>query len=471
MDSQRIREFVDKAWEERIVPSLVDYIRIPCKSPAFDPDWEANGELDRAVAHAVSFCEAEGVAGMEISVHKKAGRTPLLLLEIEGQVDDTVLLYGHLDKQPEMEGWDADKAPFEPLLKDGRLYGRGGADDGYAVYGALAAIRAIQEQGIPHARCVVVIECCEESGSYDLPPWLDELQERIGKPSLVICLDSGAGNYEQLWCTNSLRGMVAGDLEVSILNEGVHSGDASGVVPSSFRIARMLLDRIENVETGEILLPEFHVSIPEDREEEAQAAAKALGAEHFGRFPFVEGAAPEEDDNAELILLRTWMPALSVISAKGLPSLESGGNVLRPSTTLRLSIRTPPTCDPLRAEEALTEALTAEPPYGARVRFVPENRCEGWNAPRSAAWLQEALDASSREQFGKGVVHMGEGGSIPFMGLLGEKFPEAQFCVTGVLGPGSNAHGPNEFLDIAMGKKVTACMAELLVAHATRAGA
>ncbi|MCB1742705.1 MAG: M20/M25/M40 family metallo-hydrolase, partial [Gammaproteobacteria bacterium] len=383
---------------------------------------------------------------------------------------DTVLLYGHLDKQPEMTGWRDDLGPWKPVLRDGRLYGRGGADDGYALYASLTAIMALAEQSLPHARCVVIIEACEESGSYDLPHYIDALSDRIGNPSLVVCLDSGCGNYDQLWCTTSLRGMTSGTLRVEILDEGVHSGDASGVVPSSFRIVRMLLSRLEDEASGRLLDPVFHAPIPEQRKQQAAIAAQVLGSEVYAKFPLTPGARPMHNDLVELVLNRTWRPTLSVTGADGFPSVRDAGNVLRPASAFKLSVRLPPTVDPEHANQRLEEILEQDPPYGARVSFEAEAAGAGWNAPALSDWLDAAAQSASQTYFGRQCVYMGEGGSIPFMGMLGEKFPKAQFLITGVLGPHSNAHGPNEFLDIATGKRLTACVAHVLHQHWLRTG-
>lgn len=465
MDSKTLREFVETTWDESIVPALVDYIRIPNKSPLFDPDWEANGHMQRAVELIHGWCARREIEGLSIEIHELEGRTPVLFMEIPGATEDTVLLYGHLDKQPEMIGWEDGLGPWEPVLRGDKLYGRGGADDGYSAFASLTAIEALQRQGIPHARCVVLIEACEESGSYDLPAHIDALADRIGEPDLVICLDSGAGNYDQMWCTTSLRGLVIGELSVNVLNEGVHSGDASGVVPSSFRVARSLLSRFEDAETGRVFPDEFNVEIPEARIEQARTAARVLGDTVRTRFPFAGDTHAVGGDTVELILNRTWRPALSVTGAAGLPPLRDAGNVLRPSTSLKLSLRVPPTCDVDRASRRLKELLTTDPPYGARVEFAMQEGGPGWEAPPVADWVARAADSASREYFGREVVYMGEGGSIPFMGMLGEKFPEAQFLITGVLGPASNAHGPNEFLHVPCGKKLTCCVSHVVAEH------
>ena len=465
MDTEHTGRMVDEAWDEDIVPRLVEYIRIPNKSPMFDADWQANGYMDAATELLADWARKQPIQGMRVEVVRIEGRTPLIFIEIDGQGSDCVLLYGHLDKQPEMTGWADDLGPWTPVIKGDKLYGRGGADDGYAIFGSLTAIRAVQAQGLPHARCVVLIEACEESGSYDLPAYVDHLADRIGKPSLVVCLDSGCANYDQLWCTTSLRGLAGGNLRVKVLTEGVHSGDASGIVPSSFRVLRHLLSRLEDEATGEILVQDLHVDIPEERVQQARRAVQVLGDDVFDKFPFLPGMRPMADDLTEMVLNRTWRPMLSITGVDGLPDLSSAGNVLRPYTAVKLSLRLPPTLNPRVASERLRQLLTEDPPYGAEVEFEVEKSSAGWNAPTLAPWLEHAIDHASQEFFGAPAMYMGEGGTIPFMGMLGEKFPGAQFMITGVLGPHSNAHGPNEFLHIPTGKRVTKVVARVLVEH------
>lgn len=469
MDASKIDAYVSQKWDDDIVPQLVEYIRIPNKSPMFDADWQAHGYMDQAVALMEAWARAQQVPGMHVEVVRLQDRTPLIYIDIpasgEPVGDDCVLLYGHLDKQPEMTGWDDDLGPWLPVLRDDKLYGRGGADDGYAIFGSLTAVLALQAQGAPHARCVVLIEACEESGSYDLPAYVDHLAERIGKPSLVVCLDSGCGNYEQLWCTTSLRGLAGGNLRVDVLREGVHSGDASGIVPSSFRVLRQLLSRVEDENTGKVKLDGLFVEIPEERQAQAAKVAEVLGDEVWSKFPFMDGMQPMASDNTQRILNRTWRPALSLTGMDGMPPLSSAGNVLRPYTAVKLSMRIPPTLDGKTGGELLRDALLKDAPSGAKVSFELEKSSTGWNAPAMSPWLERAIDTASQEFFGKPAMYMGEGGTIPFMGMLGEKFPGAQFMITGVLGPHSNAHGPNEFLHIPMGKKVTASVARVLTEH------
>lgn len=466
-----LRKFTDTIWNDEIVPTLVDYIRIPNKSPMFEPDWEKLGHMEKAVQLLVGWAEKKltQLPGAKLTVERLPGRTPLIFIEVPGaRNDETVLLYGHLDKQPEMTGWAEGKGPWIPVLEGDKLYGRGGADDGYAMFGALAALLALKAQNAPHARAVIVIEASEESGSPDLPFYIEALADRIGSPSLVVCLDSGCGDYDRLWLTTSLRGLVGGTLRVDVLEEGVHSGDASGIVPSSFRVLRQLLSRLENIETGEVLVEDLRAPIPPERAAQAKVAADALGDEVFAKFPFVKGMRPAVSDRAELVLHRTWRPALSVTGLAGAPAPGNAGNVLRPFTEAKLSMRLPPTVDAVMASKRMKEILEKDPPYGARVSFYYEEPGTGWNAPKTAPWLEAALEDASHASWGKPMAMMGEGGSIPFMAMLGKRYPEAQFVVTGVLGPHSNAHGPNEFLHVPTGKRVTEVVARALAAHAER---
>ena len=472
MDTASLKRFVDTLWEDEIVPQLTEYIRIPNKSPMFDPAWATNGYMDDAVKLMERWARSKlpALKGATVEVVRLPNRTPVILIDVPaangGRQDDTVILYGHLDKQPEFVGWADGLGPWTPVRKGDRLYGRGGADDGYAMFGSLAGLLALREQKAPQSRCVLLIEASEESGSNDLPAYVDHLKDRLGFPSLVICLDSGCGNYEQLWLTTSLRGLAGGNLKVQVLDEGVHSGDAAGIVASSFRILRQVLSRLEDEATGRIKPEAFHVEIPKQRVEQARAVARTLGTAVYDKFPFVEGMRPVTDDLTELVLNRTWRPQLTITGADGLPPLAQAGNVLRSFTAVKVSLRLPPTLDANKAGPALRKLFEADPPYGARVVFETEKCGTGWNAPQLSPWLEQAVAQASEHYFGAPAAHMGEGGSIPFMGMLGEKFPAAQFLITGVLGPHSNAHGPNEFLHIPTGKRVSMVVADIVARHA-----
>lgn len=465
MNAEQNSTYINDLWDRSIIPTLMEYIKIPNKSPQFDSAWEQHGFMDQAVMLLSNWCKDHAINDMTLEVVKLAGRTPVIFIDIPGNHDDTILLYGHLDKQPEMTGWDEGLHPWTPVLRGDKLYGRGSADDGYATFASLAAIKSLREQHIPHARCVILIEACEESGSFDLPYYIDALQDRIGSPSLVICLDSGCGNYEQLWLTTSLRGLLGGTLRINVLTQGVHSGLGSGIVPSCFRVLRQLLDRVENDTNSDILLSDLHVDIPTERLEQAEKAAAVLGESVFKDLPFAKGVQPDSPSIAELILRRTWKPALSVIGCDGIPAIENAGNVTLPTLSVKLSMRLPPTCQTENAALSLKTLLEKNPPNLAHVQFDINDTGPGWNAPALKPWLAESAKRASLTYFGKEAIYMGEGGSIPFMGMLGKKFPHAQFLITGLLGPGSNAHGPNEFLHIPTGKKLTACVAQVIADH------
>jgi acetylornithine deacetylase/succinyl-diaminopimelate desuccinylase-like protein len=468
MDNKKAAEFVNNMWDDSIIPEIAEYIKVPNKSPHFDPDWEAHGHMETAVEMLEAWCKTQPIKDMTIEVVRIEGRTPLLFIDIPGQSDEVVLLYGHYDKQPEFSGWDEDLDPWTPVIKDGKLYGRGGADDGYATFGSLTAIRALQEQGIPHAHCVVLVEGCEESGSFDLPYYIDLLEDRIGSPDLVVCLDAECGNYDQLWCTTSLRGNLTGTLRVDVLSEGVHSGSASGVVPSSFRTARHLISRVEDEASGQIKTEALHADIPEQRLEQAKLAAETLQDLVYEKFPWaVENPQPSEP-HVELLLNNTWRPTLAVTGQDGMPDLVNAGNVLLPYTVLKLSFRLPPTVNAEDAAAAVKEVLEANTPPLVKVEFDADSSMAGWNAPAIAEWLEASMQKASDAFFGKPSMYMGTGGTIPFMGMLGERFPEAQFLITGLLGPKSNAHGPNEFLHIETGKRLTCCVAQVLEDHFER---
>ena len=469
-------------WDDDIVRQLTDYIRIPAKSPSFDGDWAAHGYIDTVLRNAAAWVEAQKVEGLQLEIVRLPGRTPALFFEIDATqagANQTVLMYGHLDKQPEFTGWRNDLGPWTPKYEDGKLYGRGGADDGYAVYASIAAVQALKRQKVPHPRIVGLIETCEESGSYDLLPYVDALRTRLGDVGLVICLDSGAGNYDQLWLTTSLRGMAGGTLKVEVLTEGVHSGDASGLVPSSFRILRQVLDRLEDSKTGRLLPASFHCEVPPERLAQAQATADILGDEIYQRFPWAHYdcggstafALPTTTDPVQALLNRTWSPTLSVTGADGFPALKDAGNVLRPYTAFKLSLRLPPLVDAARAVQELKALLEDNAPYQAKVTFSGAGGATGWNAPDTAPWFEQALNQASQAHFGASCGYIGQGGTIPLMNMLSQSFPKAQMMVCGVLGPRSNAHGPNEFLHVPYAKRLTAAVAQVIASMPSAATA
>ena len=485
LDSQAAAALVEQRWRSSIIPELQRYIAVPAKSPAFDPAWAAHGHLEAVLRQAAEWVQAQRIEGLQLEIVRLQNpdgepRTPVLFFEIPASSGrdgspapasgETVLMYGHLDKQPEFDGWRSGLGPWTPKIIDDKLYGRGGADDGYAVYASIAAVQALKAQGAAHPRIVGLIETCEESGSHDLLPYVDALKARLGQVGLVICLDSGAGNYDQLWLTTSLRGVASGVLKVEVLTEGIHSGDSSGLVPSSFRIMRQLFDRLEDSASGELLPRAFHCEIPALRLEQARATAAILGDEVWQRFPWAHHdcggsggfTLPTTTDPVEALLRRTWRPTLSVTGADGFPSLANAGNVLRPWSAFKLSLRLPPTVDAAQAVRQLKSLLEDNAPYQAKVTFEPEGAATGWDAPATSDWFEQALQAASQAHYGAPCATIGQGGTIPLMNMLSRGFPQAQMMVCGVLGPRSNAHGPNEFLHLPYAQRLTAAVAEVI---------
>ena len=447
---------IDAAWEERIIPALCEYTRIPCLSPAFDPDWAERGALVEA-AELLQAWVREQDGALQTDIVQLPGRTPVLLID-NGKAGDPIVVYGHMDKQPPLGEWRAGLGPYEPVREGDLIYGRGTADDGYSTF---AAVTGLLEAGGGHGRVLVLIEASEESGSPDLAAYLAHLAARIGTPRLVVCLDSGGLSYDRLWLTSSLRGNLVVTVTVEVLTEGIHSGQGGGVVPSSFRIMRRILSAVEDEADGRILLPELlGAGIPDAH----RANLATLAAEFPGSAaPVVEGLHLLGSDPVARLAARTWGAALEVTGADGLPKPRDAGNVLRPSTTLKLSLRLPPDVDAQAACDALISAIRTD--EGAHVTIDVNGVAQGWVAPPLDAGITATLARVSKERFGREPGAVGEGGSIPFLADLQRGFPGTQFVATGVLGPHSNAHGPNESLHIPMAKAVTHAVAELLREH------
>ena len=447
---------IDAAWEERILPVLSDYTRIPCLSPAFDPDWAERGAI-AAAAELLRDWVRDQDRTLTAEIVQLPGRTPVLLVD-NGGTGDPIVIYGHMDKQPPLGEWRQGLGPYEPVREGDLLYGRGTADDGYSTF---AAVTALVEAGGGHGRVLVLVEASEESGSPDLGAYLEHLAPRIGTPRLVLCLDSGGLSYDRLWLTTSLRGMLIVTVTVDVLTEGIHSGQGGGVVPSSFRILRRILSRIEDEADGRILLPELlGAGMPDAHRKNLDELAVEFPD---SGYPVVDGLHLLGADARARLAARTWGAALEVVGADGLPKPRDAGSVLRPSTTLKLALRLPPDVDAQAACDALISAIRTD--EGAHVTIDVVGMAQGWVAPPLDADVAATLDRVSKERFGRAAGAVGEGGSIPFLADLQKGFPGVQFVATGVLGPHSNAHGPNESLHIPTAKAVTHLVAELLKAN------
>jgi acetylornithine deacetylase/succinyl-diaminopimelate desuccinylase-like protein len=469
LDPVATRSTVDEYWERGALDVLSDYVTIPCLSPDFDPDWESNGEMMKAAALLADWARSRPLGDHAVEIVTLPGRTPCLLVEVGAspgrEGGRPALIYGHLDKQPPLGEWREGLGPYMPVREGDRLYGRGSVDDGYALFAAIGALETLSRAEVAHGRVLVLIESSEESASEDLAAYLEDLEPRFGDLALICCLDSGGPSYDRLWTTTSLRGLVDAVLRIEVLTDAIHSGIGAGVVPSSFRVLRELLDRIDDTATGDVRLQQAWVDIPPERAKEMDALAES-GLSEVQSLPIVDGLRLEADDVRGLIERGTWHAGLEVTGADGLPRIVDAGNLYRAQTTVKLSLRIPPTADASAVAAALERTLTTDPPQGARVTFTPGHAAQGWSAPAIAPWLAEAVAEASESYYGQTPCGYGVGGSIPFMAALGVKYANAQFFSTGALGADSNAHGINESLHIPTVKSLTASIAEVLAAFA-----
>lgn len=464
--NNQIRDFVHKEIDENLIPNLKKFIEIPNVSRAYDENWDTNGLQQKAVKFCYDWALEQSIKGLDLKIIEREGLTPLLLGTVAPSKEENkknIFMYGHIDKQPPLtENWSEGLHPYKPVIRDGKLYGRGAGDDGYAFFMSVLLVKAYQTLGIEHPRVVLFFETDEESGSKDLMYYVDEFKDVIGKPDIILCLDSGALSYDSINITTSLRGMCSFTFRVSVLSEGVHSGDASGVTPSVFRIARQLLERVESVKTGEVV-SDFHVNIPSDKYTQAEKVIKIVGKGKESEFPFLEGVKTTEEDAFRNYLNRTWKPQLTVIGVSGLPECKVAGNVCHPYVDFKISLRLPPTLDGQTAINMLKDIIVKDPPYNAKVEILSPIFGNGWNCNTYSDKFLKNLNELSLKEFGKEAMLIGEGGSIPFVGEFQKKFNDAVFMVTGILGPKTNAHGPDEFLPIEFLKHVATVIGQLIV--------
>jgi len=455
----------DEIWEDSILPSLSEFIEIKALSPLFEPKWAEIGELDKTIDLFCNWLDDQGILGMKYETHRIDGKSPVLLVTVDGTGPGEVIFYSHLDKQPSKpELWSDGLHPLKAVRRDPWLYGRGTIDDGYGGYLCATSVRLLQEAGIPHPRCTFLIETCEESGSFDLPPYLDALTGELGNPDMIVVMDSGGPDYDHIWMTEALRGLVSGTLSVKVSHEGIHSGNSGGSIPSSFRIIRELLDRVEDSKTGEVLIPEMHVEIGEDVQDKAKALAEVVGGSIWEQFPTVDTLVPVASTTEEMIIAMNWEPTLCVIGVDGIPPVQVAGNVLRTNTDLKLSFRIPPGVDSEAVISIVKEILEDEPPFGAEVSFTPDSCADGFHAPPLQGKVRDAIHESSLSLTGLPPLATWTGGTIPFMAMMQRKYPEAMFLCTGASGPGNNAHGPDEKLHIPSSKRLTVVLSSTISA-------
>lgn len=462
MNYDKSLEIAKKDFDSNILPGLEEFIRIDNLSPEFDPEWETNGKAEKAGMHLLNWAKSQGIKGLKGELIKSPGKTHFLLIEIEPQgINKTVLLYGHFDKQPSLGEWEEGLHPNKPVIKNGLLYGRGSSDDGYALFSMIEAVKLIQLQNCKHGHIVIALESGEESGSPDLISYLKTYKERTGNPDLMICLDSGCKDYSCLWLTTSLRGLTKIEVEIECLKEDVHSGEAGGIAPDAFSILRILLNRLEDSKTSKIIVP-LNAEIPKYIMEDAEKLADYLKEKVVTDLvKLADGVVPITDDYKELILNNTWRPTMVVIGINH-PQVEGSGNILRSKIKACLSFRLPPTFNCKDAEKIITEILTKDPPYNAKINVKVNISVNGWAAKNLNNSLKKSFSKSSNYLFGKDYYSNGEGGTIGFIPELGELYPECEMLVTGVLGPGSNAHSINECLNIDYTNKMTVALAHAI---------
>jgi acetylornithine deacetylase/succinyl-diaminopimelate desuccinylase-like protein len=476
MDFTITKKFIDEEFESQLIPGLSEFITIPNLSPLFDPDWQTNGHLEKAAKFLISWAKSQGLKNATYELIKEDNRTPLILIEIDDFVLEdnesnknkkkTTLIYGHYDKQSHYSDWGIGLSPVKPVINGDWLFGRGAADDGYSLFSAILAVKCIQKQNKTHGRIIILIEGCEESGSIDLLNYLDSNSNKIPTDiDLIISLDSGCLNYERLWLNTSQRGIIIVDIKVQVLEEGVHSGTGSGIVPDSFMIIRNLLDRIEDPSTMKVILKELQIDpIPKNRIEDAQKIAEEMKNDTnlSKNFKLLPGVVPICEDVQELILNNTWRPTVTITGASDLPPHKIAGNILKQSMGVRLSLRLPPSKSCVEASEILCNMITKNPPFNCKIKVKPIYASTGWNVGELSPKLNQALDNSCEEVFGKNYLNYGDGGSNSFMSKLVENYPRSEFLVLGVLGPGSNTHSTNEALNLPYCKKLLAVIAHTI---------
>ena len=453
---------IEEAWQGDALEALAEFVRLPAKSPDFDPDWEQNGVLLRALEDAARWAKVRFPEGT-FEILSAPGVTPVLWVDIPGTPPGRpALFYGHFDKQPEAGEWSEGLAPFEPVLRDGRLYGRGTADDGYSFYAALTAARAMDEAGRKRPRIMGVFETREESGSGDLPHYLPELSKRAGRPSVLTVLDLGIQDKTRLWRTQSLRGVVTFTLKVEVLASGVHSGVTSGIVPSSFAVMRTLLDRLEDPATGRVKVASMHVPEPTRHMPALRRLAELSGEDLWKRFPWAGETEPRSFDPLELLLKNGWQPTLSILGAEGLPPVKEAGALIRPSTTLKLSFRIPPGVDAQKAAEDAVALVTTNVPSKAKVTVANLHAEPGFEAPAGAEWLDAAWSKASEELFRETAEDVFDGATIGILPKFVKAFGPCPFLCTGVLGTEDNAHAPDESVSLEYLTKLTCAVASVL---------
>ena len=460
MDKKSFEKYIEKMFTYNLLPTLIDFIRIPNLSPAYDYNWNTNGLLLKAANLIISYAKSLDIKNANINLIQDKGRTPLIFIDISAtRINDTrtVLLYAHFDKQPYGEGWDEDKFPTNPVIINGRLYGRGSADDGYASFSILTAIKACQDHNCPLPRICLIFEGAEESTDEDLTYYFDKLLPVIGNNVIAfIPLDSGGPSYDRLWINNSLRGIVKFDINIQSLDLDCNFGpEASGRVAENLFLLRKVLDGVMDSTTGEILIDELFVKeIPKSIEEEMDKEIEIVGDTFFDTIPLYDGVKPLKTDVKEAIINYRWKPSCSILGIDNCPKIEENGFGVSKSIKVRVGIRLPPGVDYKVAIEALKKTISQNIYFGAKIELVYASGSNGWHLSNFSSRTKNIFNKASLEYFGNEIVLRGGGGSIPFISYFQTKYPNADVICTGISGSDSNEHGPNENLNIEACKKM-----------------
>ena len=470
MDTELLKKYVDKQFTLNILPNLMNFIRIPNLSPLFDPNWKTNGYLFKAANLIVSYAKSLNIKNAEINLLQDSGHTPMVFIEIPASRKNdnrTVIFYGHYDKQPYGTGWDKDKSPTNPVIVDGRLYGRGSADDGYASFSILTAIKTCQEFNCLMPRICCLFEGAEESTDADLKYYFDKLIPILGDNVVAfIPLDSGCPDYDRLWMANSLRGIVDIDVNIQTLDQESHYGpEASGIIAENLFLMRKIYDGLVDSTNGEFKLEEFKIAedkIPAIVMEQMQKEIEIVGDNFIKNIPLYEGVSPLKTDVKELMINNRWKPSCFILGIDNCPKTEDRGFGVSSGINVRMSIRIPPTVDKNKAIEALKKALSDNIYFGAQVKLGYLDYGEGVLLANMSNKVKNILNKASLEFFGNESVFTGVGGSIPFIGYFQSKYPNTDIICTGIVGSDSHEHGPNENLNIEACKKMVCVLCYFL---------
>ena len=468
MDTKSLKKYIDKQFSLNVIPNLMNFIRIPNLSPLYDENWDTNGLLLKAANLVISFAKSLELKNAEINLIHDKGYSPLIFIDIPASRKNdtrTVLFYAHYDKQPHGEGWDEDKSPINPVIIDGHLYGRGSADDGYALFSILTAIKTCQDYDCPMPRICCIFEGAEESTETHLIYYFNKLMPILGDNiTAFIPLDSGCSDYNHLWMTNTLRGVFDFDVHIETLQNECHYGpEASGIIAENMFLIRKIFDGIIDSTNGEVKLKEFHVDqIPEIIDQQLDKEIKIIGDDYIKNIPLYDGVSPLKTTVKELLIASRWKPTCNILGIDNCPQIADKGFGIFPSMKVRMSMRLPPGINKDKAIESLKTALSANTYFGAKVSLGYYDFAEGTSFFNMTQKCQNILNKASLEFFGNESVFMGGCGSLPFIPYFQNKYPNSDIICTGVLGNDSHEHGPNENLNLDAAKKLICVLAYFL---------